>query len=84
MRDRAIRHQLDIVESARMFAATNAAGADALIACWQLKLDTDYWRPVTAIQQGHRDGNPATTADPAWASLRPAPPYRSTPVATRA
>jgi hypothetical protein len=79
MRDRAVRHGMDIVETARMFAATNAAGADALITCWQGKLDTNFWRPVTAIQQADRDGNPATVADPAWASLRPAPPYPEWP-----
>jgi hypothetical protein len=75
MRDRAERHQLDIVESARMFAAANVAGADALIACWQTKYHTNFWRPVTAIHGADLDGNPETTADPSWSPLRPAPPY---------
>lgn len=75
MRDRAERHQMDIVESARMFAAANVAGADALIACWQTKYDWNFWRPVTAIHAADLDGNPATAADPSWTPLRPAPPY---------
>jgi hypothetical protein len=79
MRDRAVRQELDVVESARMFAAANAAAADALIVCWAAKLDTNYWRPVTAIREAERDGNPDTTPDPAWESLRPAPPYPEYP-----
>jgi hypothetical protein len=79
MRERAVRHQMGIVDSARMFAATNAAAADALITCWRVKYDSPFWRPVTAIQQADRDGNPATTPDPGWTSLRPAPPYPENP-----
>jgi hypothetical protein len=79
MRDRAVRHQMDIVESARMLAAANTAGADALITCWRIKYEHPFWRPVTAIQQADRDGNPATAPDPAWASLRPSPPYPDHP-----
>jgi hypothetical protein len=75
MRDRAQRHRMDILQSARMFAAANAAGADALIVCWRAKYDYNSWRPVTAIRQAGTDGNPATTADPAWAPFRTTPPY---------
>jgi hypothetical protein len=79
MRDRAVRHDMDIVESARMFAAANSAGADALITCWRVKYEVANWRPITAIHEADQDGNPATTADPAWTSLRPAPPYPDNP-----
>ncbi|WP_209306387.1 vanadium-dependent haloperoxidase [Blastococcus sp. CT_GayMR19] len=79
MRDRAVRHELDVLETARMFAAANAAGADALVVCWQAKLDSDFWRPLTAIHEAERDGNPDTTPDPAWASLVPAPSYPEYP-----
>jgi hypothetical protein len=79
MRDRAVRHEMDIVESARMFAAANAAGADALITCWRVKYEQAFWRPVTAIHQADRDGNPATTADPAWTPLLATPPYPDSP-----
>jgi len=79
MRDRAVRHEMDIVESARMFAAANVSAADATITCWRAKYESDYWRPVTAIHQADRDGNAATTADVAWNSLRPAPAYPEYP-----
>ncbi|WP_369131970.1 vanadium-dependent haloperoxidase [Modestobacter sp. I12A-02662] len=79
MRERAVRHGMDIVGTVRMLAAANTAGADALITCWRGKYDVPLWRPITAIQQADRDGNPATTPDPAWSSLRPAPPYPEWP-----
>ncbi len=79
MRARAVEHELDIVESARMFAAVNVSAADTAITCWRAKWDFNYWRPQTAVQQADRDGNPATTADPAWTSFRPAPFYPEYP-----
>jgi hypothetical protein len=79
MRDRSVRHEMDIVETARMFAAANASAADTTITCWRAKYDFNYWRPETAIHQADRDSNPATTPDPAWNSLRPAPPYPEYP-----
>ena len=33
------------------------------------------WRPSTAIRLADTDGNPATTADPAWTPLLVNPPY---------
>jgi hypothetical protein len=49
--------------------------ADAVITCWDSKVHYGFWRPITAIQLAEEDGNPATTADPAWDSLLPNPPY---------
>ncbi len=40
MRDRAVRHEMDIVNAARMFAAANASAADATITCWRAKYET--------------------------------------------
>ena len=79
MRARAVEHGMDIVESARMFAAANVAGADTVITCWRAKWDFNFWRPLTAIQQADRDGNPETTADPAWTSFKAAPLYPEYP-----
>ena len=78
-RDRVARRGLDAVETARMFAVLNMSAADALITTWRAKFDFAFWRPVTAIQLADTDGNPATIADPAWASLIPAPPYPDYP-----
>ena len=79
LRDRVARRGLDAVETARMFAVLNMSAADALIATWRAKLDFAFWRPVTAIHLADTDGNPATTADPAWESLIASPPYPDYP-----
>jgi hypothetical protein len=75
LRDQAAVRHLDIVDAARMFAAVDMTALDALIVTWQTKLDRAYWRPITAIQLADTDGNPATTADPAWTPLLTTPNY---------
>jgi hypothetical protein len=70
---------LDISESARLFAATNTSIADALGTAWKAKLETMWWRPITAIREDHDDLDPRTVADPTWTSLIPAPPYPEWP-----
>ncbi len=79
MRDIAAERGLGMVRSARMFALVNTSTADANISCWRAKYDYAYWRPITAIQLADTDGNPATEADPTWASLVPTPPYPDYP-----
>jgi hypothetical protein len=69
-----VRH-LDIVDAARMFAAVDMSMADALISVWDAKYLYGFWRPLTAITLADTDGNPATTADPAWLPLLTNPPY---------
>ncbi|MFV2120903.1 vanadium-dependent haloperoxidase [Streptomyces sp. Act-28] len=64
--DRAARNGLDLVDTARLFAAVNAVQIDATIAAWDAKLHYGTWRPVTAIREADRDGNPGTEADPTW------------------
>ncbi len=68
-RQLAASEELDIVESARMFAMTNLASADGVIGCWNDKYYWNFWRPMTAIREGADDGNPATEADPGWKPL---------------
>ena len=73
-------HGLSIAESARLFAMTNLAAADAAIGCWNNKYRWNFWRPITAIREADTDGNPATTADPKWTPLfDPATPVASPP-----
>ncbi len=69
MQDLAARYQLDISDSARLFAAVDMSAADGLIASWDAKLEFGFWRPITAIQLADTDGNPETDPDPNWASL---------------
>jgi hypothetical protein len=79
LRDLATRHDLDISDSARMFAAVYVSVADSLIAVWDAKFHFGYWRPITAIHRADKDGNPDTTADPAWEPLVTTPPYAEYP-----
>jgi hypothetical protein len=65
----AASQNLDIVQSARLFAMENLAAADALIGCWNDKYYCWFWRPITAIREADTDGNPATEADPTWLPL---------------
>jgi hypothetical protein len=37
----------------------------------------NYWRPITAILLADSEGNPDTSADPAWEPLETTPPARS-------
>jgi len=70
---------LDLESSARFQAAAFAAFADGLIACWDAKFHYNFWRPVTAIQNGEDDGNPRTEADPAWEPLAVTPNFPEYP-----
>ena len=65
----AASQNLDIVDSARLFAMENLAAADASIGCWNDKYYWQFWRPITAIREADTDGNPATAADAAWLPL---------------
>ena len=62
-------------ENARLFAMLNIGLADAGICAWDAKYKYDLWRPVTAIQQADKDGNPETVADPNWQPLLTTPPF---------
>jgi hypothetical protein len=68
-RSMATSHELDIVDSARLFAMGDLAGADGSIGCWNDKAYWSFWRPITAIRAAATDGNPATHADPNWVPL---------------
>ena len=62
-------------DSARLFALANMATADALISSWDSKLHHVFWRPVTAIVEAEKDGNPHTAADASWQPLINTPNY---------
>src|SRR5918994_1876764 len=47
----AVSGELDIVDSARLFAMTNLAAADGSIGCWNDKAYWSFWRPITAIRE---------------------------------
>jgi len=62
-------------DSARLFALCSLAMADAVITSWDSKLYFNFWRPITAIQEGDNDFNRSTIGDPAWLPLIVNPPY---------
>ena len=82
---------LSQLAQARLFAMVNTASADAFINCWDDKAAYNFWRPVTAIQQGDADDNPDTVGDADWqpfistlpgpqpGSFLPTPPYPDHP-----
>lgn len=79
LQDLATRRGLDISDSARLFAATNTAMADALGTVWNDKLRTMWWRPIQAIRETFDDGDPLTIPDPNWTPLINTPPYPDWP-----
>ncbi|MDQ3231540.1 MAG: vanadium-dependent haloperoxidase [Pseudobdellovibrionaceae bacterium] len=64
-----------LVDIARVYAVLNMAMADACISAWESKWDFYFWRPITAIREAARDGNPVTQPDPAWEPLLNTPPF---------
>ena len=79
LRDQVSVRHLDIADAARMFAAIDMSVADAEISVWRAKYVHGLWRPITAINLADTDGNPATSADTAWAPLITTPPYPEYP-----
>lgn len=77
----AARRTVDLLDSARLFALTAVARADALIAVLDAKYHYEFWRPVTAIRNGDLDGNPATPRDAAWLPLDATPSHPEYPCA---
>lgn len=69
------QRNLDLWESARLFAVLSAAEADALIAVWDSKRALPFWRPIAAVREAETDGNPDTEEDLVWNPLLPTPPY---------
>jgi|HubBroStandDraft_6_1064221.scaffolds.fasta_scaffold157899_1 hypothetical protein len=74
-RDIAKAQSKSIDDSSRLLALVSMAIADTAITVWDSKKHFLLWRPITAIQQGENDGNPATAGDPAWQPFLTTPPY---------
>ena len=64
---------LDLWETARLYALLNTALADAYIASFESKYFYNFWRPITAIREADTDGNFETTGDSDWNSYLTAP-----------
>ena len=79
--DLAVTRELSTLDSARLFAMTWTGYGDAFIGCMNAKYHFNFWRPVTAIQEGDTDGNPDTIGDPAWLPLATTPNHPEYPAA---
>jgi hypothetical protein len=77
--DLAARRDLDISDTARLFAAADMSIADATATVWYAKLKYLWWRPITAIRLADADGDPLTAAVPDWTPLITTPPYPDWP-----
>jgi len=71
--------ELNLVESARVFALVSMALADGYIAGWDSKLHHNFWRPYTAIRKASTDSNDKTTEDTTWEPLLGTPPIHDYP-----
>ena len=74
--DRPGRRQVD---NARLLALYQMAMDDAVQAMIVAKLRYNFWRPITAIRNGDRDGNDATQLDAGWVALLPTPNFPEYP-----
>jgi hypothetical protein len=76
---RSVAGGLSLIEHARMFAALNAALADAYSTSLESKFHYNFWRPITAIRAAGTDGNPLTIADETWEPAFITPPIPDYP-----
>jgi hypothetical protein len=77
----ATARNLNVVDTTRLFAMLYTSGADAAIGCWDAKYHYSFWRPVTAIENGAIDGNPATVPDAGWQPITATPNHPEYPSA---
>jgi hypothetical protein len=75
IREPVAAHVKDINESSRAIVLASLSVADAAITVWYTKRNDTFWRPITAIHEAEKDGNPATAADPSWQPYVLTPPY---------
>jgi hypothetical protein len=78
-RELALKQDMPLAECARLFALLNMSLANAYIVNWDAKYTYNFWRPVTAIRNGDRDGNDATERDAGWTSFNPTPMHPEYP-----
>jgi hypothetical protein len=73
LRDGAIQHDMDLVDTVRLLAMGDMVSTDAGIACFDSKYHYLFWRPITAVRA---DNDPA---DAAWSPLVATPNHPEYP-----
>ena len=71
------RLELDVFETAHLFAMVNLAGADAGITCWETKYHYSTWRPETALREMTDEDNAAAEVNPEFIPNMPSPAFPS-------
>ena len=71
----------EVTRNARLLAVAARAMDDAAIAVFDAKYHYGFWRPITAIRNGDRDGNDATERDPSWVPFLDTPMHPEYPAA---
>jgi hypothetical protein len=71
----------EVTQNARLLAAAGMAMDDALIAIFDAKYAYNFWRPVTAIRNGDKDGNDTTERDATWTPFIDTPMHPEYPCA---
>lgn len=69
------QRNLNLVETARLFALLNFACADAGISCWETKYYYRAWRPETGIRETDAKINPMVALDPNFIPTMEAPAH---------
>ena len=59
----------NLLDNARLLALLNMAGADSQFVAWRIKYTQNVLRPVQAIREAGRPGNPGIEPDPNWEPL---------------
>jgi hypothetical protein len=71
----------ELTQNARLLAVATQAMDDALIAVADAKYHYNFWRPITAIRNGDKDGNEATERDASWVPFIDTPMHPEYPCA---
>lgn len=75
----AMDRNLNLYDSARLFALLNMGLMDSYLAGWDSKFHYNLWRPYTAIHAAENDGNLWTEPDLTWESQHVNPPVQDYP-----
>jgi len=76
-RDIVTKRNLSLLETARLFALLNIAGADAGITCWETKYFYSTWRPETALREIDATVNPDARGNPNFIPNMASPAFPS-------
>jgi hypothetical protein len=69
----------DVVDHARLFALLGLVLADTATVVWEAKYRFAMWRPITAVREAARLGNPRIKGDPSWAPALDTPGFPEYP-----